>query len=191
MKILLASLMCLVLTAAECFALKGGPPYPGSTKSISGTYAGIMQGVFDPTNPRSSNTLALFTLSIPQSGLATGVVVAFVAGRAFVGTVSALGDPNKATLRGVVQTSTETKLILCTAAGTPLETTVTDRADGNIDAKIQRTSTASISVAGTLLVGTALLNATQTVKSPTNCQAVVENPFSLSLIVDGFKQTNG
>jgi len=149
-----------------------------------------MQGVFDPTNPRSSNTLGLFSLSIPTSGFATGTVVLFVAGRTFAGTISGIGDPNKASLSAIVQTTTDTSLILCTAAGTPLLTQVTDRADGNLNATFTRTAKAAISVAGTLLTGTALVTVAQTVKDPNDCKSTINNPSSLLLLVDGFKQSN-
>ena len=192
MKILLAALMCLVLSSAECFALKGGPPYPGTTANIVGTYAGVLQGVFDPTNPASSNTLGLFSLAIAQTGISNGVVVLFVAGRAFVGTMSAVANPNTTVLRGVIQTTTPTTLILCgpTPADPPVSQTVTDRADGQINAKIRRTSRASLSIAGTLIVGTALLNATRSDRDPINCKSVAVTTSSLSLLVDGFKQSS-
>jgi len=45
MKALLGSLLCFVLFASECFAIKGGPPYPANT-NIVGTYAGVMQPAF-------------------------------------------------------------------------------------------------------------------------------------------------
>ena len=190
MKILLAALMCLVLSSAECFALKGGPPYPGTTANLVGTYAGVLQGAFDPTNPASSNTLGLFSLAIAQSGISNGVVVLFVAGRAFVGTMTAVANPNTTVLRGVIQTTTPTTLILCDATGAPKSETVTDRADGQINANIRRTSRASLNIAGTLIVGTALLNATKTVPNPANCQTVTVTTAGLSLLVDGFKQSS-
>lgn len=190
MKILLAALMCLVLCTSESFALKGGPVYPATTASISGTYAGVMQGVFDPTNPRSQNTLALFSLRIPQTGLADGVVVVFVSGRTFIGTMAGVGDPNKTNVRGVIEATSATDLVLCTAAGTPGTVTVTDRADGTLDATIKTTRTAVVSISGTLLTGTAAVTATLTVKNPTDCTSTVTIPSAISLQVDGFKQSN-
>ena len=62
MKAILGSLLCLVLCASECFALKGGPPYPGGSTSIVGTYAGVLQPAFDPTDPFSANSVGVFTL---------------------------------------------------------------------------------------------------------------------------------
>jgi len=186
-KALFASLLCLILAASQSFALKGGPPYPAGV-NLKGTYAGVMQGVFDPTNPRSSNTLGLFSLSIPTSGFATGTVVLFVAGRTFAGTISGIGDPNKASLRAVVQTTTQTTLITKSSAGNLTTTIATDHADGNLDAMVTRTVKAAITVAGTLLTGTALVTATQS--SIDNSGTVVVTPSSLILLVDGFKQSN-
>ncbi|MGI8437379.1 MAG: hypothetical protein ACR2NX_10825 [Chthoniobacterales bacterium] len=190
MKALLACLMCLLLPVAECFALKGGPVYRGNSANVVGTYSGIVQGVFDPTNPRSSNTLGLFSVAVPQSGLASGVVVIFAAGRAFTGTMSGVADPNKSNLRAVIQSTTTTSLILCTSSGTPTSQDVIDRADGNLSASIRGNANVQTSITATLLIGTSLLNATQSVKDPNSCQNVIQTTFSLSLLVDGFKQTN-
>jgi hypothetical protein len=196
MRILLALLMCLVFGTTQCFALKGGPPYPNGG-NIKGTYAGIMQGVFDPTNPRSSNTLGLFSFVLPESGFATGTVVFFVAGRTFTGTVSGVGDPNKGKLRGVVQSTVVNKVVVCDRTTTPLGTVVienhttdvTDRADGTLDATITPSSKAGSSVNGTLLKGTGFVTATQSVTDPADCTAILVNSSPLSLLVDGFKQS--
>lgn len=204
MKALFGSLLCLVLATSQSFALKGGPPYP-TGGNIKGTYAGVMQGLFDPTNPRSSNTLGLFSFSIPASGFATGTVVFFVAGRTFTGTFQGIGDPNKGRLRGVVQSTTSTNIILCQPPTTfitsdptatpplrPLPTDVTDRADGAVDASITSSAKAGSSVTGTLLKGTGFVTATQTVKKGDtypDCQTAQVNSSLLSLIVDGFKQS--
>ena len=42
MKILLACLMCLVLTMSECFALKGGPEFGKGQVTTTGIYAGVL-----------------------------------------------------------------------------------------------------------------------------------------------------
>ena len=188
MKAIFGSLLCLVLAVSQSFALKGGPPYPGGG-NLKGTYAGVMQGVFDPTNPRSSNTLGLFSLSIPTSGFATGTVVIFVAGRTFTGTISGIGDPNKSKLQAVVQSTATTHIILCNAQRAPLPTDVIDRADGTVDASIIASKKAAASVTGTLLNGTGLVTATQSITNPTDCQLALVNSSALSLIVDGFKQS--
>jgi hypothetical protein len=156
-----------------------------------------MQGAFDPTNPRSSNTLGLFSFSIPTSGLATGTVVIFVAGRTFTGTISGIGDPNKSTLKGIVRSTTPSKVLVCdklvdtTGTITILRSTdVTDRADGTLDASITKSSKAGASVTGTLLRGTGFVTAAQSVPDPGDCTQMLVNSSSLNLLVDGFKQAN-
>ncbi len=196
MKILLAALMCLVLCTSECFALKGGPVYPATTASISGTYAGVMQGVFDPTNPRSQNTLALFSLRIPQTGLADGIVVVFVAGRTFIGTMAGVGDPNTDDREWGHPGDERNDDYFVSVQQRNYHrrahsVEVTDRADGTLNASIKTTPQAVISVSGTLLIGTAAITASQTVKDPDpNCTSTVTIPSSISLQVDGFKQSD-
>jgi hypothetical protein len=104
MRILLASLMCLVLTSAECFALKGGPVFGGS-KTTTGTYA----GVFMPT--QGSNSLALFTLQIAQIGIGSGTLVIFDAGQLYSGTLQATGDPDKGKVTGLIRATFPTLLL--------------------------------------------------------------------------------
>ena len=102
MRILLACLLCLVLPTAECFAIKGGPPYPAGTQSLSAPMRACMQGVFDPTNPAASNSIGIFSLGVPSTGNATGAFVMFSRGRVFTGTAQAFADPQKASLSGVL-----------------------------------------------------------------------------------------
>ena len=192
-KALFGCLLCFVFATSQSFAIKGGPPYPGGG-NLKGTYAGVMQGVFDPTNPRSSNTLGLFSFSLPETGLATGIVILFVAGRTFTGSVQGVGDPNKGNLHVVVQTTTKTSVTLCEKSSTgaiigSTTTDVTDRADGTLDASITSSSKAGASVTGTLVKGTGFVTATQSVKDPTDCTGVQVNSSLLSLLVDGFKQS--
>ncbi|MFN2623252.1 MAG: hypothetical protein ABR611_10435 [Chthoniobacterales bacterium] len=176
MKALFASLLCFVLTASQTFALKGGPPYPVGT-NIIGSYAGVMQGVFDPTNPRSSNTLGIFSLGIPQTGLATGSVALFTGERTFVGTIQGIGDPNKATLRATLQA------IPVVTGGGQTVTTLNFHADGTVNASIKTVRSAFNTVANTRLVGTASITTTNRNDSPPT-QTIS------SFVVDGFKQSN-
>src|SRR5947209_18393795 len=117
MKVLLAALMCLVFMITQSFAISGGPPYPGST-NVVGVYAGVMKPkkvpttcATDPTtcpdNPPgcSANSLGVFSVGVPNSGLATGTFVMFSQGRVFSGTVQGTADPGKATLKAVLSAS--------------------------------------------------------------------------------------
>ncbi|MDQ6809456.1 MAG: hypothetical protein M3Z64_08565, partial [Verrucomicrobiota bacterium] len=95
MKAILGSLLCIVLATSQAFGISGGPQYPGGTNLV-GTYAGVLQPMFDPTNPSSSNSIGVFSLGIPTSGTGGGTFVMFTQGRVFSGTIQGVGDPNKA-----------------------------------------------------------------------------------------------
>jgi hypothetical protein len=175
-KALFGSLLCLILATSQSFALKGGPPYPVGT-NIIGTYAGVLQGAFDPTDPRSSNTLGIFSVGIPQTGLANGSVALFTGERTFVGTILGIGDPNKATLRATLQA-----VPVVTGGGTTI-TTLNFHADGTLNADIKTSRSAFVTVANTRLTGTSIITTTNRNNSPPTITIS-------SFLVDGFKQSN-
>src|SRR6266404_1277021 len=106
MRVLLAALMCLVFTITQAFAISGGPPYPGAT-NVVGVYAGVMKPKFPSTCPAdpttcpddpptcSANSLGVFSVGVPDSGLATGTFVMFSQGRVFSGSIQGTADPGK------------------------------------------------------------------------------------------------
>jgi hypothetical protein len=164
MRILLASLMCLVLTSAECFALKGGPVFEGSKATTTGTYA----GVFMPT--QGSNSLALFTLQIAQIGIGSGTLVIFDAGQIYSGTLQATGDPNKGKVTGLVRATFP--YIITVPSGTDSNgnptfttTTVVAVAAGTMQAKVKVNNQFS-GVTSTRLTGTADVEFSLTVNHP-------------------------
>ncbi|CAN5591898.1 hypothetical protein BH20VER1_BH20VER1_03170 [soil metagenome] len=164
MKALLGCLLCLVFTSAQCFALKGGPPYPAGT-NVVGTYAGVLEPRFDPTDPFSSNSLGVFSLSVPGTGLATGTFVMFSRGMVFRGTIEGLGDPTRGSVTGVLDAAfTITNRSTTDIFGFvfPSSTTsVTARAQGNLNATVSATRS-GLATAATLLKGTANLFISQT-----------------------------
>lgn len=103
--------MCLVLGASQCFAISGGPFGGGSQVTVTGTYAGVfvpIPTVLDPGPPpvtMTDNSLALFTLKIPKTGLASGVTAVFRNGLFYSGTIQGSADPDSAKLTGVVNSS--------------------------------------------------------------------------------------
>jgi len=101
MKAVLATLLCYLLFNAECFAHKGGP-FEGGKNAVStvGTYAAILV----PAPEEEQNTLGLFTLVVPQVGLASGTAFMFGFGATLTGTVQGAVDPNSATLYAVITT---------------------------------------------------------------------------------------
>ncbi|MGZ4984761.1 MAG: hypothetical protein ACXV8A_01605 [Chthoniobacterales bacterium] len=195
MKIVLASLMCLLLGASQSFAHKGGPTYPAGT-NIGGSYAGVLQGVFDPTNPASSNSIGIFSLKVPSTGNATGTFVMFSRGRVFTGTAQAFADPNKSSLKGVleatynfnllvpVSTVSSTGIVVTTISSVP----VTASANGPINATVAQSKSANLfSTATTIVSGDATLSISQG-EVAANGDPVITS--ILSLVVSGVKQSD-
>ena len=109
MKILLAALMCIVFNATQCFAIDGGPwGGNGTVTAVTGTYAGIIVPIpvaIDPENPDVTsvdNSIALFTLSIPQTGLAKGEAAIFRNGFFYPGQIIGSADPDSGKLTSIV-----------------------------------------------------------------------------------------
>jgi hypothetical protein len=188
MKALFGCLLCLVLTTSHTYAVKGGPVYPGGNANVIGRYAGVLVPPFCPIPDPSKcagglNSLGLFTLVIPQTGLGVGEAVIFSNGRAFTGTITGSANPNTADLAGVL--STEYKTTPLGSSGTP-RTCAT--AGGQIRARIassrrQTTSTSSILIRGTASVVVSCIG------SEFGCPATCSEG-STAFEIDGFKQSN-
>lgn len=102
MKILLACLMCLVLTMSQAFAISGGPFGGPGHVLVTGTYAGVLVPIIDPTVGVADNSLALFTFRIPVLGLANGTAALFRNGLFYPGTITGSADPDSATVTAVL-----------------------------------------------------------------------------------------
>jgi hypothetical protein len=171
MKAILGSLLCLVLGASECFAIKGGPPYPGGSTSLVGTYAGVLQPVFDPTDPFSANSVGVFTLGIPSDGASTGNFLMFTRGRVFGGTIQGITDPNKAKITALLDATFRYTL---TFVGTDT--------DGNL-------TTTTVDVTATV---TGPLNATVTSsRNPLAASSAVLTGDAVAFISNGGVEGNG
>ncbi len=108
MKILLACLMCLVLGDAECFAIDGGPVYTGAQVTVTGVYSGVFIPIPTTVSPgpppitMTDNSLALFTLVVPNRGLATGTSAVFRNGFFYPGGIQGSADPDSGKLTGIL-----------------------------------------------------------------------------------------
>jgi hypothetical protein len=153
MKIVLACLMCLVLGASECFAIDGGPFGGGSTRvSVTGRYAGVLVPipiVPDPSMPDVTlppdNSLALFTLIVPQTGLATGTSAVFRNGIAYSGDIQGSADPDSAKLTGIIR-ATFFQISFVDTGTTGTAVTIESEYDANgqfLNAKIAANASAS------------------------------------------------
>ena len=192
MKALFASLLCLVLAASQSFAIKGGPPYPASN-NLPGVYAGVLQGVFDPTTPSSSNSIGVFSVGVPTTGNATGPFVMFSRGRVFSGTIQGTADPTKASIQGVLSATfnynlSRTVIDPTTGVSSVVTIPVTASANGPLNASVGTFKSAnSLSTASTVLQGSATLNIAEGQVSSNGDPIIVS---ILSLAVSGFKQSN-
>lgn len=188
MKALLGSLLCLVLGAAQSFAISGGPPYPGSGTNITGTYAGVLQGQFDPTNPASSNSIGVFSVGVPRSGISTGTFVMFSRGRVFSGTIRGNGDPDSASLRGILNATFNYNLFVRNATTGAVDTiSVTSSANGPINANVIAPRRSGFATAATRVTGEASLSINGGFVD-NNGNPVISSILLLS--VSGFKQSD-
>jgi hypothetical protein len=178
-KAIFGSLLCLVLAASQSFALKGGPPYPGGTVSLTGTYAGVLQPSFDPTDPFSSNSIGVFTTGVPSSGLATGSFVFFTRGRIFLGTIQGAADPKAASIKGILEASAPAR-----SSADPL---TVPSARGTLDAQVLTTQNNSTGLAAVRLNGEAVLFVSE---GQTDSSGALIVSSIITAVVDGFKQSN-
>jgi hypothetical protein len=179
MKVLLGCLMCLVLTVAQTFAIPGGPWSTGKgLVGVVGTYAGTFQDIVV-----GSNNLGIFTLSVPQTGLATGTILIFTGERTFSGPITGLADPNTDVLTATLQ-----GIPVVTSGSTTIET-LNLHADGTVHAKIRAskktTGVSSIRIRGTAHVTTVNQNSTCT----TGCNCQMDCKRETDYTVHGFKQS--
>jgi hypothetical protein len=190
-KALFGSLLCIVLAASQSFAIKGGPPYPAST-NLPGVYAGVLQGVFDPTRPSSSNSIGVFSVGVPKTGIASGPFVMFSRGRVFSGTIQGTADPTKASIKGVLSATYNFNLsrTVTDSSGnvTVVTIPITATANGPLDAAVGSFKSAkNLSAATTILQGTATLNIAEGQVAANGDPVIVS---ILSLTVSGFKQSD-
>jgi len=189
--------MCLVLTASECIAISGGPIFPGSL-NVVGSYAGVIKRPSDtppavlncppPMSGCSANSLGVFSIGVPASGISSGTFVMFSQGRIFTGTIRGTADPGTARLTGVLN-ATFDFTVTDNSVTPPTTTMVTASANGNLKTKITTvTSHSNLSTTTAIrLGGSATLNIDQGELNSANEPCVT---CFMTLRVVGFKQTN-
>jgi hypothetical protein len=198
MKALLSCLICSVLTMSQTFARdphvaqNGGPAYPGAA-NVTGTYAGAImpQNAGHPPGC-ATNSLGIFSLVVPASGLSNGTFVMFAQGRVFTGTIQAAADPEKARIRGILDATFDFTVHQPFGTNGCLEPAgcdvdVTASAKGRIDTDITSSSSISLGV-GARLNGSVRLRIDQGKVDEEN---LTETSCKMRLSVDGFKQSSG
>ncbi len=143
MKKILSFLLCIVFLQAQVFALVGGPVYTDAQNvDIVGTYSGTMtpvdaiaSGTPGP-NGEAVESLGLFALGVPAAGPATGTFVIFQQGIIFAGTITAIGDPSKGTLNGLITASYDYNLSYIDGLGIIQTIPITASVNGVLKASI-------------------------------------------------------
>src|SRR4051794_1666136 len=111
MKRVLSFLLMIVflqMQVTPLLAKHGGPDFGGANAAITGTYAGVLEPVVDPTLSNAlvdldRNALGLFNLQIPFTGMATGVCAVFNKGEIFTGKMTGVGDPQSGEVQMVME----------------------------------------------------------------------------------------
>lgn len=189
MKSLLGVLMCLVLITSQSFAVSGGPDFSDDATAVNtvGTYAGVLHAKrFEPDTGQRPNSIGLFTLSIPQTGLANGTALMFEQGQVYTGDIQGLADPDRAKLIAIISATFPYITTVPTGEvddnGNPVYETVTvsATASGRVKAQISQSAVLT-SLAGTRIKG----------KADIQYSLTVNNPFSEIIYrVTGFKQSS-
>ena len=156
MKSILAILLCYVFFSSQCYAISGGPIYGGGGNVMTtGTFAGVLLPNEDSPG---SNSIALFSITFPTTGLGTGALVIFQTGETYTGTVQGIVDPDSAVFSGLLDASFP--FLFTTQTGTddkgnPIFTTTTviasaaGRLNGKLIANPAQFSTSSTRITGT------------------------------------------
>lgn len=190
MKKVLSLLVAFVFLQVQSWALSGGPVFAGSTAAVKGTYAGSLI-----PSTAASNSLGIFALGVPTTGLASGIFALFVSGGAYYGSMVGVIDPDKLTLNALAQASQSETAVQTNANGTTTIVTIpVGLASGLIRATLkQQTSNGFSSSGGTgayRLTGSGSL---QTFTLPTGSVFVgggAPVPGAvINLTVDGFQQS--
>jgi hypothetical protein len=216
MKTLMAILLSFIISEAPVLAIHGGYTLGGAIP-LSGTYAGVLIPTSDTVLPPpvtttttttttgttatttsapvgfGTNSLGLFTLGLPTTGIGSGTVVIFSSSQQLSGTIMAIPDPNSSSgVLGVITATGE----VTTAAFTDnflglnenLTTTqLTGDASGSLVATVSQ-GVVSDSPYGINLNGTSNMTIS-TASTDVNGNTVLTPTENITFAVDGFLQS--
>jgi len=197
MKFLLAILLSFIMTEAPVLAIHGGYSL-NSAISLVGTYAGVMVPTADNILSASAtdfgtNSLGLFTLSLPSSGLGSGSVIIFSNGRTFTGDIHALANPDPGANAGIIGilTASFNYNLSIPSTGTDGAVTVstisvTANAQGSFDVQAVQDAN-SVGSLGVNVDGTSQINVDQGFVSGSNGTPIVVEQVTFA--IEGFQQS--
>lgn len=189
----LSLLLCVVLLESQALAATSRSGGGGATVQVIGTYAGVLlpdAGEVDAdTGDTSNNTLGIFSLTVPETGLSSGGFLVFANGQTFTGTINAFADPDLGRILGVLQATFDFSIPVATTGTTGVNTVtevdITASATGRLLASVSEPTLGTASLGR--LVGTAQLDVNFGQIDPNDFSPIIVN--SLNFIVDGFKQS--
>ena len=200
MKSLLAVLMSFIMLEAPALAIHGCYSL-NSASSLQGEYAGVLIPISDtllvPTaTDFGTNSLGLFTLGIPTTGIGGGSAVIFSNGNTFTGTIQALVNPDNSDsghggvqggIIGILNATFNYTLSITDTTGAFTTTNVTASAQGSFDANVVSNSN-SVGGFGLDLSGTSEINVNQGFVSGSNGTPIITEQVTFA--INGFEQSN-
>jgi hypothetical protein len=189
MKRTLSLLMAFVFLQTQSWALSGGPRFGGSGQTIVGTYAGIL--IPDTSVPGGlvaldANALGIFSVGVPQNGVAAGPVAFFNKGEVFTGKIAAVVDPDSGELTGLMEASAIRIITVEVSAGSAVGAFGSDvRTVGKLEAEIVEGK--GLNPAQRLRGSAVLSSFSDTNRNPDGTPII---SGTISFIVDGFKQSS-
>ena len=200
MRAVLSTLLCIIFLESQALAVhqrhfnEGGGPVP----DVVGTYAGVLlPGTVSSSDTSSNeNSIGVFSLSVPSSGLGSGTFVAFSGGRQFNGTIDAVADPDSGAVDGVLQATFNFTLtrVIGSSNGIPIfkDFTITATLSGSLEASaVTNTVTTLDATTPSLarLEGTASLELNFGGVNLSDFSPIITNTLDFTVI--GFKQDSG
>ena len=158
MKAICAILLSYVFLSSQCYAISGGPVYPGGGNvGTTGTFAGVLLPSEDDAQ-QGANSIALFSITMPTTGLGTGTLVIFQTGETYTGTIQGIADPDSANFYALLNATFPFLFTTQTGSddkGNPVFTTTTviasasGRLNGKFENNQQQFSSTSTRITGT------------------------------------------
>jgi hypothetical protein len=187
MKRILSLLLCFVFLRVEAFALSGGPTFGSGAAgfNVVGSYSGVMVPTFEVglnvnagTAGTGFNSIGIFSVGVPDAGVATGTFGFFGNGQVYNGAMSGVADPDKGTLNCILDAPTT---LIAPGGGTYI-----GQALGSLSARIKPAALGALGGSTARLDGTAHIDVFE---GDFNADLSVAVASSFDFIVDGFKQS--
>jgi len=195
----LSLLMTYVFLQTQAWSLSGGPfqNNSGPVLDVVGTYSGILVPTFengvnvntgdtevDVDTPTRFNSIGIFSLGVPEVGIATGAFAFFGNAQVYNGTITGVVDPDDGSLNAILDAPTTLRAPGATTGG--VAATYVGQALGSMQADIVAAANISLAAQGRLS-GTAHLDVFE---GEFNADLSVKVASTFDFAVEGFKQSD-